>query len=60
MDYLLKYIGQMGQTFYTRYKENIQTKWHSNDNLVYSNHILNAGHAYGSVTKAMKVIKQIK
>jgi hypothetical protein len=29
----------------------------NNSNSGYSNHILNTGHAYGSVTNTMKVIK---
>jgi hypothetical protein len=39
MDCALKYIGQTGQTFYTRYKEHIQVIRNNNSNLGYSNHI---------------------
>jgi Cys-tRNA synthase (O-phospho-L-seryl-tRNA:Cys-tRNA synthase) len=42
---------------YTGYKEHIQTIRNRNGSSVYSNHILNVGHAYGSITDAMKVIK---
>jgi hypothetical protein len=55
-----KYIGQMGQTFYTRYKEHIQAIRSNNSNSGYSNHILNTGHAYGTITDAMDIIKTAK
>jgi hypothetical protein len=32
MDYLLKLVGQMGGTFYTRYKEHIQEVMNKNGN----------------------------
>jgi hypothetical protein len=37
----LKYIGQSGRTFHTRYKEHIQAIKNNNSNSGYSNHILN-------------------
>jgi hypothetical protein len=48
---------QTGRTFHTRYKEHIQAIRNDNGNSAYSNHILNTGHAYGSITDTMKVIK---
>jgi hypothetical protein len=57
MDCPLKYIRQTGQTFQTRYKENIQAIRNNNNNSRYSNHILNIGYVYGSITDTMKVVK---
>jgi hypothetical protein len=36
----LKYIGQTGRTFHTRYKEHIHAVRNNNSNSGYSNHIL--------------------
>jgi hypothetical protein len=60
MDCPLKYVGQTGRTFYTRYKEHIQAIWNNNDNSGYSKHILSIGNAYGNITNTMKVIKTEK
>jgi hypothetical protein len=57
MDCPLKYIGQTGRTFKTRYKEHIQAIRNNNGNSGYSKHILNTGHTYKSVTDMMKVLK---
>jgi hypothetical protein len=57
MDCPLKYIGQTGRIFDTRYETHIQAIRNSSGNLGYSNHILNTGHAHGSITNTMKVIK---
>jgi hypothetical protein len=57
MDCPLKYVGQIGRKFQTRYKEHIRTIRNNNDKSGYSNHILNAGHAYGSITDTMKIVK---
>jgi hypothetical protein len=57
MDCPLKYIGQTGQTFNTRYKEHIQAIRSNNSNSRYSNHMLNMGHTYGSIANTMKVLK---
>jgi hypothetical protein len=50
MDCPMKYIGQTGRTFSTRYKEHIHDIRSNNSNSGYSNHILNTGHAYGVMT----------
>jgi hypothetical protein len=50
MDCPQKYIGQRGRTY-------IQAIRNNNDNSGYPNHILNTGHAYGSVTDILKIIK---
>jgi hypothetical protein len=57
MDCPLKYIGQMGRTFKTKYKEHRQAIRNNNSNLGYWKHILNTGHTYGSVTNTMKALK---
>jgi hypothetical protein len=56
----LKYIGQTGRTFQIRYKEHTQAIRNNNGNSGYSYNILNIGHAYGSITNTMKVIKNRK
>jgi hypothetical protein len=53
----LKYIGQTGRPFNTRYKENIRDIKYNNSNSGYSSHILETGHQYRSITDTMKVIK---
>jgi hypothetical protein len=60
MDYPLKYVGQTGRTFYTRYKEHIWAIRNNNSNSGYSNHTLNTGHTYGSITNTMGIIKMEK
>jgi hypothetical protein len=57
MDCPLKYIGQTGGIFKTRYKEYIQAISKNNGNSGCSKHILNTGHTYGNVTYTMKVLK---
>jgi hypothetical protein len=57
MDCPLKYIGQTGRTFNTRYKDHIHDiRSNNSNNSGYSNHILNTGHAYGTMTDTMDVI----
>jgi hypothetical protein len=53
----LNYVQQTGRYFKTRYKEYIQAIRNNNSNLGYSKHILNTGHAYGSITNIMDIIK---
>jgi hypothetical protein len=53
----MRYIGQTGRTFKVRYKEHIQAIRNNNGNSGYSNHILNTGHAYGTITVTMDVIR---
>jgi hypothetical protein len=57
MDCSLKYIGQTGWTFYTRYEEHIQAIRNNNGNSGYFNHILNTRHACGSIIDTIKIIK---
>jgi hypothetical protein len=56
LDCPLKYIGQTGVIFDIRYKEHIHSI-RNNRNSGYSNHILNAGHTYGTVTANMDDIR---
>jgi hypothetical protein len=60
MGYPLKYLGQTGRTFYTRYKEHMQTIRNNNGNSGYLNHIQNTGHACGIITNTMDIIKTEK
>lgn len=54
----LKYIGQMGRTFYTGYKkQHKQAIRNNNGDSGCLNPILITGHAYGSTTDTMKVLK---
>jgi hypothetical protein len=56
MDCPMKYIGQTGRTFNTRHTEHIHDIRSNNSNSGYSNHILETGHAYGTVTDTMDII----
>jgi hypothetical protein len=57
MDCPLKYMGQTGCTFKSRYKEHIQAIRNNNSNSGYSKHILKTEHTYGSITDMMKALK---
>jgi hypothetical protein len=60
LDCPLKYIGRTGRTFHTRYKEYTQAIRNNSGNSGYSNHILNTGHTYGTITDTMDIIKTEK
>jgi hypothetical protein len=53
----LKYIGQMGRTFNTRFKEHIYNIKCNNSNTGYSKHILDARHSYDTIENTMDVIR---
>jgi hypothetical protein len=57
MDCPLKYVGQTGRTFNTRYKVHVHDIRTNNSNTGYENHILNTGHAYGTITDTMEIMK---
>jgi hypothetical protein len=57
LDCPLKYIGQTGRTFNLRYNEHIQAIRSNCSKFGYSNHILNTGHTYGTITDTMDVIR---
>ena len=52
----LKYVGQTGRTFKTKYKEPIHDIKSNNSNSRYSSHILNTRHTYGTITDTMESI----
>jgi hypothetical protein len=56
-DCSMKYIGQTGRTFNTRYKEHIYNIKSNNSNTGYSRHILDTGHSYGTMENTMDVIR---
>jgi hypothetical protein len=56
LDFPLKYMGQTGRTLNIRYKEHIHAIRSNNSNSGYSNHILNAGHTYGTIMDTMGAI----
>jgi hypothetical protein len=53
----VKYIGQTGRPFNTRYKKHIRDIKNNNSKSGYSNNILNTGHSYGNITDTMEIIK---
>ena len=55
-----EYIGQTGRKFNTRYKEHIHDIRTNNSNTGYSEHILNTGHAYGTIENTMDIIATSK
>jgi hypothetical protein len=56
LDCPLKYIGQTGRIFNTKYKEHMHDIRSNISNSGYSNHILNTGHTYGTITDTMVII----
>jgi hypothetical protein len=53
----LKYIGQTGRNFNTRYKEHIYSIKSNNSSIGYAKHVLDAGHSYNTIEKTMEIIK---
>jgi hypothetical protein len=53
----LKYIGQTGRSFNTRYKEHIRDIRSKNSKPGYSSHLLNTDHTYGSITDTVQVVR---
>jgi hypothetical protein len=58
IDCPLKYIGQTGRIFHTRYKEHIQAIINNNSHSEYSNLILNTVHKYGTIANKMGIIRK--
>jgi hypothetical protein len=56
LDCPLKYVGQTGRTFSTRYKEHIHDIRSNNSNSAYSNHTLNTGHTYGTMEDTTEIV----
>jgi hypothetical protein len=57
LDYPLKYIEQTGITLDIRRKEHIHLMRSNNSNSGYSKHLLNVGHACGTITDTIDIIK---
>jgi hypothetical protein len=51
----LKYIGQTGRNFKTRYKEHIHAI-HTNKTSKYAQHILETGHTYGTIEDTLNIL----
>jgi hypothetical protein len=56
----LKYVGQTGRAFHTRYREHIKASRSNNGNSEYPNHILNSGRSYGTTTDTMDIVRKEK
>jgi hypothetical protein len=52
----LRYIGQTGRNFTTRYKEHIQAIRSSRPNSKYAQHILDTQHTYGTMEDTMDIL----
>jgi hypothetical protein len=52
----MKYVGQTGRTFNTRYKEHIYDIKSNNINTGYSRHIVDTWHTYGAMEDTMDVV----
>jgi hypothetical protein len=52
----LKYIGQTGRDFRTRYKEHIQAIRTNNPNSKYAQHILDTQHTYSNTQETMDIL----
>jgi hypothetical protein len=56
-DCLLKYVGQTGRTFRTRYNEYIREIQTNGKTSKYDQHIPNTTHYYDTVANTMKVLQ---
>jgi hypothetical protein len=52
----LKYVGQTGRTFRTRYNEHIREIQMNGKTSKYAQHILNMTHDYDAIEKTMKIL----
>jgi hypothetical protein len=57
---LLRYIGQTGRTFKDQYREYIQAVRTNKHTSKYAQHILDTGHAYGTIEETMDIIQTTK
>jgi hypothetical protein len=53
----LKYIGQTGRNFNTRFKEHMYNIKSNDSSTGYSKHILDARHSYNTIENTMEIIK---
>jgi hypothetical protein len=58
LDCPLKYVSQTGRIFKVRYKEHIHAIGSNNSSSGYPSHILNKGHAHGTITDTTDVIRR--
>jgi hypothetical protein len=56
----LRYVGQTGRNFKTRYKEHIHAIRSNNTSSKYAEHILETGHAYGKIEDTLSVMNQVR
>jgi hypothetical protein len=56
----LRYIGQTGRTFKVRYRDHIQAIRTNKRTSKYAQHILDTGHAYGTIEETMDIIQTTK
>jgi hypothetical protein len=52
----LKYIGQMGRTFRTRYKEHIRTIKRNGQSSKFTQHVLDMTHNHNTMERTMKIL----
>jgi hypothetical protein len=52
----LNYVGQTGPTFKDRYKEHVRAINTNGQTSKYAQHILDTGHAYGTMIDTMDII----
>jgi hypothetical protein len=52
----LKYIGQTGRNFKTRYKEHIHAIRTNKTTSKYAQHILETGHTYGTIENTLNIL----
>jgi hypothetical protein len=53
----LKYVGQTGRAFRTRFKEHIYNIKNIRHHSKYAQHILDTGHEYGAIDQIMEQLQ---
>jgi hypothetical protein len=56
----LKYVGQTGRTFKTRFKEHIRNIKNNGQNSKFAQHIVDTTHEYQTVDQTMKILHVAK
>ena len=56
----LKYIGQTGRAFLTRYCENFRDYKYGNFNSKYAQHLLDNKHSIGPIHETMNILRSMK
>jgi hypothetical protein len=52
----MKYIGQTGRSFRTRFKEHFRDFKHNIEKSKFAQHLLNSGHSMGPIENIMNII----